>query len=60
MEWEFKKFSIPRHESRNSVRQILVSLAEHQGWEIDRVRIHRDGKRHIVVRRKVIKVRTTV
>lgn len=59
MEWEFRKVSVPRHESRNAVRQMLTHAAESQGWELDRMRIFRDGNRHIVLRRKIIRMRAT-
>ena len=47
-------------EPGNAVRQLLVEMAEHGGWELDRVRIQHDGVRRIVVRRKIIRARPTL
>lgn len=60
MEWEFWRFSLSREHSRNAVRQMLTHAAEVQGWELDRVRIYPDGNRKIVLRRKVIRMRSTL
>ncbi|CAN5383488.1 MAG: hypothetical protein JWP10_1502 [Nocardioidaceae bacterium] len=60
MEWEFWRFSLGRHHSRNAVRQMLTHAAEYQGWELDRVRIDSDGERKIILRRKVIRMRSTL
>lgn len=60
VEWEFRDVVLSRHLSRNAVRQLLVEMAEHGGWELDRVRIQHDGVRRIVVRRKIIRARPTL
>lgn len=59
VEWEFDTVVFPRDFSRNVVRRLLVERAEQGGWVLDRVRIGHDGKRRIVLRRKIIRaVRT--
>jgi hypothetical protein len=59
VEWEFEKLTISREFSRNIVTKLLVERAEHGGWELDRVQIGPDGKRRVVLRRKIIRaVRT--
>ncbi|HWJ10777.1 MAG TPA: DUF5703 family protein [Nocardioides sp.] len=59
MEWEFEQVTFDREFSRNMVAKLLVERAEHGGWELDRVRIGPDGKRRVVLRRKIIRaVRT--
>ncbi|MDF9716101.1 hypothetical protein KK617_08040 [Nocardioides sp. ChNu-99] len=60
MEWEYRDVVLARHLSRNAVRQALVEMAEHGGWELDRVRIATDGGRRVVVRRKIIRQRPTL
>ncbi|THV08823.1 hypothetical protein E9934_18965 [Nocardioides caeni] len=59
MEWEFDEVTFDREFSRNMVARLLVERAEHGGWELDRLRIGPDGKRRVVLRRKIIRaVRT--
>jgi hypothetical protein len=60
VEWEFETLTLPRDLSRNAVRVMLVERAEHGGWELDRLRIGNDGKRRIVLRRKIIRQRLTL
>ncbi|MFW6774991.1 DUF5703 family protein [Nocardioides sp. CPCC 205120] len=60
VEWEYRDVVLSRHLSRNAVRQALVEMAEHGGWELDRVRIATDGVRRVVVRRKIIRQRPTL
>lgn len=59
VEWEFDEVTFDRAFSRNMVTRLLVERAEHGGWELDRLRIGPDGKRRVVLRRKIIRaVRT--
>jgi len=59
VEWEFDSVTFPRDFSRNVVRRLLVERAEQGGWVLDRVRIGHDGKRRVILRRKIIRaVRT--
>lgn len=59
VEWEFERVSFDREFSRNMVAKLLTERAEHGGWELDRVQIGSDGKRRVVLRRKIIRaVRT--
>ncbi|TWH03924.1 hypothetical protein L615_001100000790 [Nocardioides sp. J9] len=59
VEWEFDRVTFDRGWSRNMVAKLLVERAEHGGWELDRVQIGPDGKRRVVLRRKIIRaVRT--
>jgi hypothetical protein len=55
VEWEFDKLTFSREFSRNVVTKLLVERAEHDGWELDRVRITPDGTRRVVLRRKIIR-----
>ncbi|MFT4262179.1 MAG: DUF5703 family protein [Nocardioides sp.] len=59
VEWEFDSVVFERALSRNAVTRFLVERAEQGGWTLDRVRIGNDGKRRVVLRRKIIRaVRT--
>lgn len=59
VEWEFDRITFDREFSRNMVTRLLVERAEHGGWELDRVQIGPDGRRRVVLRRKIIRaVRT--
>ncbi|WP_408899490.1 DUF5703 family protein [Nocardioides sp. R1-1] len=59
VEWEFDRVTFDREFSRNMVARLLVERAEHGGWELDRVQIGPDGRRRVVLRRKIIRaVRT--
>jgi hypothetical protein len=60
VEWQFEKLLIPRELSRNAVTRMLVDRAEHGGWELDRVQVSPDGARRVVLRRKIIRQRSTV
>ena len=59
VEWEFERVTFDRTLSRNVVAKLLVERAEHGGWELDRLQIGPDGRRRVVLRRKIIRaVRT--
>jgi len=59
VEWEFDTVTFSRELKRSTVTKLLVERAEHGGWVLDRVRITADGKRRVILRRKIIRaVRT--
>jgi hypothetical protein len=60
MDFEFRRLLMPRTASRSTVRRLLSAEAEYGGWELDRVRIYRDGSRRVVLRRRIIRVRSTL
>lgn len=55
VEYEYDTLVIGREESRSFVNRLLVQKAESGGWELDRLRIGIDGKRRVVLRRKIIR-----
>jgi len=57
--WEFREFSFPRGTTREVARQALTQLAEQERWELSRVAILHDGRRKVVLRRKVYRVQRT-
>jgi len=59
VEFEFDRLTISRELSRNAVTRMLVERAEHGGWELDRLRLSPDGTRRVVLRRKIIRQRST-
>ncbi len=59
VEYEFLRLTIPRELSRSAVTRMLVDRAEHGGWELDRLRLSHDGIRRVVLRRKIIRQRST-
>lgn len=60
IEYEFWNLTIDRHQSRNAVCRMLTQAAEYQGWELDRLRRDRTGRRTVTLRRKIIRMRATI
>jgi len=60
VEYEFDRMTISREYSRTAVTRMLVDRAEHGGWELDRLRLSPDGTRRVVLRRKIIRQRSTL
>ena len=60
VEYEFEKLLISREHSRSAVTRMLVERAERGGWELDRVQIRLDGTRRVLLRRRIIRQRTSV
>lgn len=59
VEFEFQRLTLSRELSRSAVTRLLVDRAEHGGWELDRLRLSADGTRRVVLRRKIIRQRST-
>jgi hypothetical protein len=57
--WEYREMNFHHDSKRNEVRAYLTTLAEIERWEIDRVRVHRDGKRSVRLRRKIYHLQRT-
>jgi hypothetical protein len=55
VEYEYDRITLARDLSRGAVTRLLAERAEHGGWELDRLRIGIDGKRRVVLRRKIIR-----
>lgn len=55
VEYEFETLVLPPYLSRSAVTRFLVERAEIDGWELDRVRIGADGRRRVVLRRRIIR-----
>ena len=59
VEMEEQCIKLTKDVSRNQVRRLLTEQAEHNGWELARLRRYRDGSREVWLRRKVIRARLT-
>jgi hypothetical protein len=59
MEYEYQRFDLPRGTSRSAARRLLTDAAEYGRWELDRLRLYPDGRRRVVLRRKILRVRST-
>ena len=57
--WEFTELRFPRSAKRSEVKTHLTLMAEIGRWELDRVRITRDGRRFVKLRRKIYHLQRT-
>lgn len=57
--WEYRELSFPRGTTRETARIMLTGAAETQNWELDRLRLHPDGRRTVRLRRRVYRVMRT-
>lgn len=60
LEYEFWNLTIPRTQSRHAVCRLLTDAAEYQGWELERLRKDGSGVRTVVLRRKIMRMRSTL
>lgn len=60
IEYEFWNLDFHRTDTRASVCRLLTDAAEYHGWEIDRHCHTSDGRRTVRLRRKVMRVRSTL
>lgn len=59
-EYEFRYLVLPRTTSRGAARRLLTEQAERGHWELARLRLNPDGTRKVVLRRKILRVRSTL
>jgi hypothetical protein len=59
-EYEYQRLTLPRGTSRNAAQRLLTDAAEHGHWELDRLRLFPDGTRKVVLRRRYLKVQSTL
>ena len=60
VEYEFWNLDFRRTDTRASVCRLLTDAAEYHGWEIDHLRHTSDGRRTVRLRRKVMRLRSTL
>lgn len=51
MDYEYAPLRFPPDVDRLTAAAQLAVAAEYSGWELDRVRLFRDGTRHVLLRR---------
>jgi hypothetical protein len=52
--------TLPRGTSRNAAQRLLTEAAEREHWELDRLRLYPDGRRKVVLRRRIMRVKSTL
>ena len=60
VEYEYQRLELPRSTTRNVARRLLTDAAEYGHWELDRLRLYPDGRRRVVLRRRIMRVRSTM
>jgi hypothetical protein len=60
VDWEFRRLRLPRATTRAAAQRWLSDEAERGSWELDRLRLFPDGHRVVVLRRKILRVRSTL
>lgn len=59
-QFETRVLTLPRESSRHDVRRLLTDHAEYGRWELARLRLYVGGERKVWLRRKIIRVRSTL
>ena len=59
-QYEYRVLTIGRSASRNDVRRRLTEEAEYGRWELAKSRLYAGGGRKVWLRRKIIRVRSTL
>jgi hypothetical protein len=60
VEYEYRRIWLPRGTSRNAAQRLLTEAAEYGHWELDRLRLYPDGSRRVVLRRRIMRVKSTL
>lgn len=59
-EYEYRVVTIPRTTSRGDARRLLTEQAEYGRWELARTLLYTGGDRKVWLRRRIIRVRSTL
>lgn len=59
-EYEYRMMRLPPSTSRGEARRMLTEQAEYGRWELARTRLFAGGERKVWLRRKAIRVRSTL
>lgn len=59
-QYEVKVLTLPRTTSRGDVRRLLTEEAEYGKWELARLRLYVGGYRKVWLRRRIIRVQSTL
>ena len=60
VDYEYRRVRLPRTVGRKAAQRLLTDAAEREHWELDRLRLHPDGTRQIVLRRRILRVKSTL
>ena len=58
--YEYRTVTLPRELSRGDVRKLLTDEAEYGRWELARTRLYLGGMRKVRLRRKAMRVPSTL
>ena len=58
--YEFREVRLPRATSVSDARQILTEAAEYGRWELARTSLYVGGERRVWLRRRIIRVTSTL
>ncbi|WP_010534644.1 DUF5703 family protein [Brachybacterium squillarum] len=59
-DYEFQIITVPRGSSVSAVRSSLTEEAEYGRWELVRTRLYMGGEKKVWMRRRIIRVRSTL
>jgi len=59
-QYEYRVLTIPRTTTRGDARRLLTDEAEYGRWELARTLLFAGGERKVWLRRKIIRVRSTL
>ena len=59
-QYEYRVLTIDRSTSRSDATRLLTDEAEYGRWELARTRLYVGGERRVWLRRKIIRVRSTL
>jgi len=59
-DYEYRRMLLPRTTGRTAAQRVLTDAAEHGHWELDRLRLYPDGTRRVVLRRRILRVKSTL
>ena len=59
-QYEYRLLTLGRSTSRNDARRLLTEEAEYGRWELARSSLYAGGERKVLLRRKIIRVRSTL
>ena len=60
VDYEYRRMLLPRGTARGAAQRLLADAAEHEHWELARLRLYPDGTRRVVLRRRILRVKSTL
>ena len=60
VDYEYRRMLLPRGVARGAAQRLLTEVAEREHWELDRLRLYPDGTRKVVLRRRILRVKSTL